>query len=245
MILLHQSPSSSLEYIPLIERWADDFTVIAPDNPGNGMSDPLLIENPSIEDYAASLIEFMDVMEIEQALAYGFHTGACIGMTVAALYPDRFKHVIANGVSLLNEEETRELVSNYSPKLEKHLDGSHLSWLWNRIMLQSRVFPWYSTREEDQIDVPPYTAEKAHRMLIDFLMAGNNYIGPYNAAFTGDYVAKGYLPNSKVTVCFTKRDPTYRYYDQLPAGQECAVFKTVDDCLDNVDQILKSKQEVV
>ena len=45
-ILLHQSPSSSRDNIPLMERLMADFTVIAPDTPGNGLSDPLTLERP-------------------------------------------------------------------------------------------------------------------------------------------------------------------------------------------------------
>src|SRR5690606_14891693 len=41
LVLLHASPSSSRVQIPLLRAWADDFTVIALDTPGFGLSDPL------------------------------------------------------------------------------------------------------------------------------------------------------------------------------------------------------------
>ena len=50
IILLHQSPKSSEEYIPLINELSDQYTVFAPDTPGNGLSDPLPIEKPKMFD---------------------------------------------------------------------------------------------------------------------------------------------------------------------------------------------------
>ena len=39
LLLLHQSPTSSAEMATTIEYFADEFTVIAPDTPGFGLSD--------------------------------------------------------------------------------------------------------------------------------------------------------------------------------------------------------------
>ena len=60
VVLLHQSPTSSREHTRLIERLMSEFTVIAPDTPGNGLSDPLLGEQPLAEDYAHALAETLD-----------------------------------------------------------------------------------------------------------------------------------------------------------------------------------------
>ncbi len=232
MLLLHQSPSSSKDYIDLMQKWAGDFRLIAPDNPGNGNSDPLQIVNPGIESYAEAIIEFMDALQIEQACAYGYHTGSCFAVAASALYPERFNYVVGNGISVLTDEELADILANYSPPLELNEDGSHLTWLWERIHLQGKYFPWYSTRDEDKIDIPPYTPEKATNMLKDFLAAGNNYIAPYNAAFAGDYVKKGYVPNAKATICFMKKDPISFGYERLPVEQKSMLVDTLDQCLD-------------
>ncbi len=39
LVLLHQSPTSSAEMASVIEQFSDEFTVIAPDTPGFGLSD--------------------------------------------------------------------------------------------------------------------------------------------------------------------------------------------------------------
>ena len=52
LVLLHQSPTSSAEMASVIEQFSDEFTVIAPDTPGFGLSDfvddikPDIIINP-------------------------------------------------------------------------------------------------------------------------------------------------------------------------------------------------------
>ena len=38
LLMVHQSPRSSAEYEPLMEKWAQHFTCIAPDTPGFGQS---------------------------------------------------------------------------------------------------------------------------------------------------------------------------------------------------------------
>ena len=48
IFLLHQSPKSADEYKPLMEMWANDFCMIAPDTPWFGSSDPLESEKVTI-----------------------------------------------------------------------------------------------------------------------------------------------------------------------------------------------------
>ncbi len=242
VLLLHQSPSSSKDYIDLMNKWSGDFRLIAPDNPGNGNSDPLQKENPTIEGYAKAIIEFMDVLGIESACAYGYHTGSCFAVAASAIHPERFNYVVGNGISILTDAELADILTNYSPELEINEDGSHLSWLWHRIHLQGKYFPWYSTRDEDKIDMPPYTAQKAHNMLKEFLAAGNNYIAPYNAAFAGDFVNNGYIPNEKATIFFMRPDPISFGYDRLPKEQHGMLVDTLGECLDYAyDKFLQYK----
>ena len=78
--LLHASPRSSAALLPLGMRLADRFTVFAFDTPGFGWSDPLPIDRPDAEDYAAALIEAFDVLGLRRVPLYGSHTGASIAV---------------------------------------------------------------------------------------------------------------------------------------------------------------------
>ncbi|MFT6957791.1 MAG: haloalkane dehalogenase, partial [Halieaceae bacterium] len=54
LLCLHQSPSSSAMYEPLMRLLADEYHLLAPDTPGFGDSDALAgnISNLEITDYA-------------------------------------------------------------------------------------------------------------------------------------------------------------------------------------------------
>jgi len=230
LILLHQSPRSSSEYQDLIDRWSRDFYVIAPDTPGNGLSDPLPKGTPTMFDYSDALIEFMDVLKVRQALLYGFHTGASIAVAAAARYPHRILHAVANGLALLEEEQRRDFLANYLPEINPKADGSHLDWLWHRIKDQAKYFPWYSRRKADRLTIPAYSPAKCQDILVDFLLAGDNYRGPYRAAFAFEPVSAGLLPAANVTVCATEGDPLSASLSKLPAGQDRFSAASLAEC---------------
>ena len=81
IFLLHQSPKSADEYKPLMDLWSNDFTMIAPDTPGFGASDPLESDQVTIEDIAEATIELADALGIDEFGLYGFHTGAIISIS--------------------------------------------------------------------------------------------------------------------------------------------------------------------
>ena len=57
LLLLHQSPSSSAMYAPLMAQLADRFFLVAPDTPGFGGSDPL-------ESTVAGVVEIADYARV-------------------------------------------------------------------------------------------------------------------------------------------------------------------------------------
>ncbi len=239
LLLLHQSPRTSAEYADLIDTLARDFTVIAPDNPGNGMSDPLPDEIPAMAAYAAALVEFFDAIGLDRACIYGFHTGASIATATAALYPDRVTFAVAHGLSVFRGPERDDLLANYCPPIVPKADGSHMTWLWQRFMQQAEFFPWYRQDDTSRIDVPAYSAEKCQAMVNDLLLAGNNYIGPYNAAFAFDPVADGLLPTDNLLVMSSPQDPLFTCMDHLPKTQKTYRGNDYSQCLEVALKILK------
>lgn len=183
LILLHQSPRSSLEYVALMQSWAPHFTVIAPDTPGNGLSDPLPLENPSVYDYADNLAEFMTALGIEQAGFYGFHTGASIAIGFAHRYPERTRVAVANGLVVATPEERADRLAHYLPPFQPHWDGSHLVWAWSRMREQTIFSPWYrpSAAGRMQLDVP--SPEALTQAVLELLRAGDHYRAPYASVF--------------------------------------------------------------
>jgi pimeloyl-ACP methyl ester carboxylesterase len=184
IVLLHQSPLSSRDVIPAMERWSRDYTCIAPDTPGYGLSDPLGVERAEMQDFAEAVIEFFDVLGLKKPALYGFHTGAMIAVAVARYFPERVASVAANGYVLLTEPERADLVEHYLPPFVPAWDGSHLTWLWSRMREQTIFFPWYSKRGVDRLDFDVPSPEALQAGLLDFLRAGDAYRVGYRAAFT-------------------------------------------------------------
>lgn len=184
VICFHQSPLSSRDMLATMERWKTDFTCIAPDSPGFGLSDPLDVASADMRDFADAAIEFMDALGIERAAVYGFHTGAMISAAIAAAYPDRIVCAAANGYVMLSEAERADIVANYLPELKPSWDGAHLTWLWARMREQLIFFPWYRKSLADRmyVDLPPPAA--LHAGLLDFMRSGDHYRVGYRAAFT-------------------------------------------------------------
>ena len=183
VILLHQSPMSSRDLLPMIGRLADRHTCIAPDTPGYGLSDPFGLPAVTMEAIADGVIEFADALGIGRFAAYGFHTGAMIAVAVGHRHPDRVTGVAANGFVMPTDALRDELLQHYLPPFEPKWDGSHLAWLWARMREQTIFFPWYrkDLASRMDFDVPP--PEKLQDNVLEFLRAGDQYRVAYRAAF--------------------------------------------------------------
>ncbi|MBL8200064.1 MAG: alpha/beta hydrolase [Chromatiales bacterium] len=212
VVLLHQSPQSSREMEPLIEAWGHAFTLIAPDSPGYGFSEPMQrggqpVASASMEDFAAATLEFADALGLGRFGIYGFHTGASIGVALAEARPDRVAAVAANGLVVLTEAEREAILRDYLPPIVPRWDGGHLAWLWARMREQVIFFPWHDRRAATRMDfdVPP--ADRLQFGLVEFLGAGDHYPVAYAAAFADR--AERRLPAMRVPLLVTaqSRDP--------------------------------------
>jgi pimeloyl-ACP methyl ester carboxylesterase len=110
LLLLHQNPSSSLEYRHLMEAMGSDRAVLALDTPGYGMSDgpPAPVD---MAGYAACFAEAL------YALApilpgpfdvYGFHTGTLLALELARAAPRQVRRLVLSGIPMRPSEERAE-----------------------------------------------------------------------------------------------------------------------------------------
>ncbi len=184
IVLLHQSPLSSRDVIPAMQRWSAHYTCIAPDTPGFGLSDPLGVERAEMADFAEAVIEFLDTIGVERCAFYGFHTGAMIAVAIAQHFPERVTAAAANGFVVLTEAQRADLVAHYLPPFAPAWDGSHLTWLWARMREQLIFFPWYAKSLADRSNADMASPEALQAGVLDFLRAGDAYRVGYRAAFT-------------------------------------------------------------
>jgi pimeloyl-ACP methyl ester carboxylesterase len=185
LLALHGSPQSSRAIAGLAQSLASaGFCVIAPDTPGNGLSSALSQPSPEASDYAVALARFADAIGLQRVSLYGFHTGAGTACAFAALYPDRVRGVVFEGLPAWTEQERAACLSGYLPPFRPLWDGSHMAWLWARMEEQSLFFPWHTPTPGARLDYDLGAPEHLHANAMDMLDAGDAYRAAYRAAFT-------------------------------------------------------------
>lgn len=131
VLLLHQTPRSWREYefvLPLLGREAD---CIAMDTVGFGGTPAFTDEAPSIERWAAAALALMDALSIGDFAVVGHHTGAAIGMEIAAQAPGRVQALVLSSCPFVDatrraHHAERPVVDGVTPSA----DGDHLLALW-------------------------------------------------------------------------------------------------------------------
>jgi haloalkane dehalogenase len=111
IVLLHQSPSSSAMFEALIPFLSPHFSVLAPDNPGFGNSDPL--ETVSVAALGRCVRDVMKALEISEAFVFGHHTGAAIAAFLGAYAPDLCRGIAMCGPPALYQSA---LIRTHEPK---------------------------------------------------------------------------------------------------------------------------------
>jgi pimeloyl-ACP methyl ester carboxylesterase len=215
--LLHASPCSA-KVLHLPQRvFAGSFTALAFDTPGFGLSDPLPLVQPEIEDFADGLADTLDVIGIAHTATYGRHTGASIAAEFAARHPGRCAMALTDGFPVFSGTQSEERLSRYLLPIEPKWDGSHLTWLWFRYRDQHVFWPWHNQTQEFRADADVPDADFLHRGVVELLEAGDGYRVGYASAFRHRGLA--ILADLAVPVCFGNRpgDSQFRTMGQYPA----------------------------
>lgn len=209
LLLLHASPGSSRQLVRLIEDFAGEAQVFAPDTPGNGDSAALSGDEPTVPELAAAALAFMDSVGLEKVRVYGSHTGAAIGAELAIAAPGRVSALVLDGVSLLTPEELAEILANYAFPFVPDLDGAYLMRLFQFCRDQYMFFPWYRRTRAGRRDGGLGSAEDLHAWLIEVMKASQTYHLNYRAAFKWDALARMPLIAAPTLVMAAENDPLY------------------------------------
>lgn len=221
LLMVHQSPRSSAEYVPLMREWGAHFTCIAPDTPGFGQSDPLPGE-PEIGDFADALIGLLDALGLRQVPAYGFHSGGIILVTALKRHPQRFTGLAVGGYAIWTADEMALFSDRYLPPFRPSAYGEHLTWLWNRMLEQSWFFPWFDVRAEARLSVAHADVARVDVAVREMLDAGDAYRAGYGAVLRAPRdipAADAEVPPALITAY--AGDPLQAHIDRLgpmPAG---------------------------
>ncbi len=216
VVLLHQSPQNSASMVPLLNALSHRFTVIVPDSPGYGLSDPLPKKIPTVDDFAFALAALLDVLNIESTAVVGMHTGAVFATAFAYHFPARTGLVVLDGYPVFEAQERASILEQYLPLFEPEWDGSHLTRLWTRARDQMIFFPWFDHRSCARMNYSVAPPSVLHGLCLDFLYAGASYAAGYGAAFRRhteeliNHTVESYL-------LYRETDPLFPHHERLPA----------------------------
>lgn len=162
VLLLHQTPRSWDEYRDVLPLVGAHFDAIAMDTVGYGLSPPFAQGEPSIERWAEAALALLDTLGVARTAVVGHHTGAVIGMEIAARAPDRVSALVLSSCPMVDAQRRahhgdRPVVDGATHRA----DGGHLLELW-----RMRA-PFY----------PPGDVELLERFMIDALRAGERAAG--------------------------------------------------------------------
>ncbi|HSN72083.1 MAG TPA: alpha/beta fold hydrolase, partial [Steroidobacteraceae bacterium] len=217
IVLLHDSPRSSVLHEPVLEALADEFTAIALDTPGYGRSTPLPLEQPEIPDFGRALAATLAALGIERCPVYAFHTSSKIALELLIQDPARTSVVVMDGLSIPSGPPDLEFIRRYMEPFLPSEDGSHVASGWSRARDFHRFFPWFAHTRLARLPLGLPDAEHLHRYATDLFMAGPHYADAYSAAMRYDPLpAIGRIAGRAVFMC-REDDVLYPHLDRLPS----------------------------
>lgn len=183
LLLIHQSPQNSRMWLEMMARYADRYTVLAPDLPGFGYSEPLPGQPQTIAEFGQAMLAWLDTIGLQRFAAFGMHTGGLVATWLAWTQPRRVTALVVDGYAAFTPVESALYGERYLPPFVPAWDGSHLCWLWSRMREQKYFFPWYDGRAEAAMRIAPHTTQSTHEAVMDVLDVGDAYRVGYAAAF--------------------------------------------------------------
>jgi len=214
VVLLHDSPRSSVLHLPLLREFSDEFAVYALDTPGYGQSDPLPEDPvPKIDDFGDALAGAMRVLGLDGAVVYAYHTSSKIALSCAVRHPGLIGHLVVDGISLPSEQVPEDFISAYMSPFDIDAEGAYIGRQWTKVRDLHRFFPWFRREAGARIPMDEPSVEAMHAYAMDLFMAGPNYSSAYAAAMR--YRALEVLPLLETPATFIARanDVLHGYLD--------------------------------
>lgn len=197
LLLIHQVPCSSAEFLEVIPRLSIYGKVLAIDLPPYGDSYKP-IKELQIEDLGKIVLQFLDNLSIKQANIVGHHTGACVAAEIAAERPDRVKKLVLSGCPSWSQEESLAWLNNpnYRP-LEITPDGWFLKHIWR-----------FTTER-----IPSDQMEKAYELALEYMKAGTQSEDGHRAAFKYRILPKLERIKAPTLALCGSKDVLFKFHD--------------------------------
>ena len=216
VVLLHQTPQSSVTMEPLLALLSGRFTVLALDTPGFGLSDPLPGQAWSMADLAAALADTLDALGLRRVALCGQHTGATIAAEFALRWPKRVSALALDGYTAFSAEEQAAILPHQVPPFSPAWDGSHLAWAWARFRDGWMFFPWSvrSLATRRALEMPSPALIQSYQVM-ELLRSRESYRCIYPGVFAWDGVAAAKALQVPTLLACTADDQLYPHLDRL------------------------------
>ena len=242
LFMLHPSPASSRFLEPLMTHLAHDRFVIAPDTPGNGDSEPLLNDIPSMIDYAQAMLELAEQLEFDDIDIYGSHTGAHIAIEAALQKPEFVNKIILDGVVLLSDQDRDEYLQKYAPPQQIDQTGSQFHWAWNYMRDQMIFAPHFRKDAEHIRAGGDLSAKTLHLLTLELLKNIETYHLAYHAVFKHNIRNRAQLVNTDTLVLREKGGVLNKYANEIA---KLLPNSTLSEVKTEPDQLLTAKSKLI
>src|SRR5580693_8501313 len=96
LLLIHGIGDSSSTWLPVVESFATDYTVIAPDLLGHGLSDKPRADY-SVAAYANGMRDLLSVLDVDRVTVIGHSLGGGVAAQFAYTFPERCERLVLVG----------------------------------------------------------------------------------------------------------------------------------------------------
>lgn len=183
LFLLHPSPLSSAFMEPLMRRLARRATLVAPDTPGFGESDPIGANASGLVPYVNAMIALRRALRLDRVAVYGSATGAQIAVEWAKADSDSVVGVVLDNAAVFTDAERERIMDGYFPDVTPATDGAHLARAWQAAHDATMFFPWQHPEAANRVAGGVAPAQAIDTTARGYLSAGPGYEHAYRAAF--------------------------------------------------------------
>ncbi len=130
LVCFHMSPYSGLHYEPFMAHMASDRLVLCPDTPGYGGSD-MPLDVPTMEDYAAAMIDMLNGLGLDTVDLMGFHTGTFVALALAHAAPDRVRKLVLPGIPYTDADGRAKRLQMFSGDRPYFTEDGYVQKRWD------------------------------------------------------------------------------------------------------------------
>lgn len=130
LVCFHMSPYSGLHYEPFMAHMATDRLVVCPDTPGYGGSG-MSLDAPTMENYAAAMIDMLDALGLETVDLMGFHTGTFVALALAHMSPERVRKLVLPGIPYADADGRAKRLQMFSGDRPYFTEEGYVQKRWD------------------------------------------------------------------------------------------------------------------